>query len=114
MVLIALTGARATAQAQPAPRSTIDGVYTPAQAKAGADVYARLCQSCHTAASHTGAPVPRTSGWDDRSRDLFGYITDEMPKTEPGSLTDEEYTRGARVHAAHERHARRPARAHGQ
>jgi hypothetical protein len=24
--------------------------------------------------------------------DLFEYIRDEMPKSEPGSLTDEEYT----------------------
>lgn len=78
--------------AQPASqRSTVDGVYTAAQARSGGDVYVMLCQSCHTAESHTGAPfrnkwVGRTLG------ELFQYITSEMPKTEPGSLSTEDYT----------------------
>jgi mono/diheme cytochrome c family protein len=74
-----------------APRSTTDGVYTAAQAKSGGDLYTMLCQSCHAAISHTGEPfrnkwVGRTLG------DLFAYIREEMPKTEPGSLSEEEYT----------------------
>ncbi len=72
-------------------RSTVDGVYTSAQATRGADVYSMLCQSCHSAESHTGAPF--RNKWVGRSlADLFGYITSEMPKTEPGSLSPEEYT----------------------
>jgi mono/diheme cytochrome c family protein len=79
------------ASAQTAPRTTADGVYTAAQAKSGGDLYTMLCQSCHAAISHTGEPfrnkwVGRTLG------DLFTYIREEMPKTEPGSLSDEEYT----------------------
>jgi mono/diheme cytochrome c family protein len=84
-----------TAGAQPASgkaaRSTTDGVYTSAQARQGADVYAGLCQSCHSAESHTGAPF--RSKWVGRPlSDLFEYIRAEMPKTEPGSLSEEDYT----------------------
>ncbi len=79
------------AQTPASARTTVDGVYTTAQAKRGADVYAGLCQSCHTAASHTGPPF--RNKWVGRPlSDLFGYITQEMPKTEPGSLTMDDYT----------------------
>lgn len=71
--------------------ATTDGVYTAVQAKAGGDVYAGLCQSCHSAESHTGAPF-RTNWVGKPLGALFAYISSEMPKTEPGSLTEEEYT----------------------
>lgn len=71
--------------------STADGIYTAAQAKRGADVYAGRCQSCHTAASHTGPPF--RNRWVGRPlSELFDYIIREMPKTEPGTLTMENYT----------------------
>jgi cytochrome c553 len=71
--------------------TTADGVYTAAQAKSGGDLYVMLCQSCHAAITHTGTPfrakwVGRTLG------DLYTYIREEMPKTEPGSLSEDEYT----------------------
>lgn len=72
-------------------RTTADGVFSAAQAQQGGDLYASLCQSCHTAVSHTGAPF--RNKWVGRPlADLFEYIRNEMPKSEPGSLTDEEYT----------------------
>jgi len=72
-------------------RSTVDGVFTAAQAKRGADVYNMLCQSCHSAESHTGTPF--RNNWVGKTlAELFGYISSEMPKTEPGSLSPEEYT----------------------
>jgi mono/diheme cytochrome c family protein len=74
-----------------APRTTADGVYTAAQAKSGGDLYTMLCQSCHAAITHTGTPF--RAKWVGRTlSDLYTYIREEMPKTEPGSLSDEEYT----------------------
>ncbi len=73
------------------PRSTLDGVYTAAQALRGRDVYAGLCQSCHNVESHTGAPF--RNNWAGRPlSDLFNFIVNQMPQNEPGSLTPEEYT----------------------
>lgn len=73
-----------------AARTTGDGVYTSLQATKGADVYAMLCQSCHSAESHTGAPF--RNKWVGRPLgELFSYISSEMPKTEPGSLSADEY-----------------------
>lgn len=95
LLALATMASSGTAQAQPlaagATKSTVDGVYTRAQAKEGADVYAGMCQSCHTAASHTGPPF--RNNWVGRPlSDLFTYMVNQMPKTEPGSLTDEQYT----------------------
>lgn len=85
--LPAVLGAQPTAR----QRSTVDGVFTAAQATRGADVYNMLCQSCHSAESHTGAPF--RNNWVGKPlAELFGYISSEMPKTEPGSLSPEEYT----------------------
>ena len=90
-VLASLLVSAAVAGAQSATLTTADGVYTSAQAKSGGDLYVMLCQSCHAAITHTGTPfrakwVGRTLG------DLYTYIREEMPKTEPGSLTEDEYT----------------------
>ena len=71
-------------------RSTQSGVYTAEQARRGRDVYAGMCQSCHTAASHTGAVFQNS--WGGRPLlDLFAFIALQMPKNEPGSLSREEY-----------------------
>ncbi len=75
----------------PAARTTVDGVYTSVQATKGADIYAMLCQSCHSAESHTGAPF-RNKWVGKPLGELFAYISSEMPKTEPGSLSADEYT----------------------
>lgn len=52
--------------------------------------YAFSCRSCHTAASHTG--VTFAKWWKDRTvADLFGFMSTQMPKNEPGSLAPEQY-----------------------
>lgn len=89
-----LSGTVAAGQAQtalPGPtRSTRAGVYTDAQAKRGRDVYAMMCQSCHTPASHSG-PV-FTGAWEGLTLwQLFAFVREQMPQNEPGSLTPEEY-----------------------
>jgi len=73
-------------------RTTMDGVYTLAQATSGRNVFAANCQSCHTPAQHTGPPFRHK--WFGRTLgDLFAYIRREMPKNEPGSMSDDDYVR---------------------
>jgi mono/diheme cytochrome c family protein len=75
--------------AQSAPRSTADGVYTAAQANAGRELWASACNNCHT--PHNG--IPFKNKWMGRDlAALFVYTRDEMPKADPGSLTEDEVT----------------------
>ncbi len=76
------------AGAQSLPRSTADGVFTTAQANQGRELWASVCQSCHT--PHAGAPFKNK--WMGRDlAALFTYTRNEMPKPDPGSLSDDEY-----------------------
>lgn len=71
-------------------RTTLDGVYTLAQANTGKDVFAIACQSCHSPTFHA-TPAFRTK-WTGRTLgELFGYMRREMPQADPGGMTDEEY-----------------------
>jgi mono/diheme cytochrome c family protein len=71
-------------------RTTLGGVYTAAQASRGTDVFAASCMGCHTTASHTG---PAFMGpWSGKPvAELFQFIRYFMPKSEPGTLSVEEY-----------------------
>jgi S-disulfanyl-L-cysteine oxidoreductase SoxD len=92
VLLLLSTLARQSAAQQPrdSARTTRAGVYTAAQADRGADVYAGMCRSCHSAASHTG--VTFAKWWKGRTlADLFGYVSERMPKNDPGSLAPEQY-----------------------
>lgn len=76
--------------APPATTSTRAGVYSAAQADRGRVTYAGMCHSCHTPASHTGATFEKL--WVGRTlADLFGYMTAQMPKNDPGSLSPDQY-----------------------
>lgn len=71
-------------------RSTLTGVYTAAQASRGADTFAGMCQGCHTPASH--ASVAFINAWRDKPLlELFRFLRESMPKSDPGTLTAEEY-----------------------
>jgi mono/diheme cytochrome c family protein len=84
----ALPGAPRTAA--DTQRTTLDGVYTLRQANTGKDVFASACQSCHSPTFHA-TPTFR-SKWTGRTLgELFGYMRREMPQTDPGMMTDEEY-----------------------
>ena len=73
-----------------AVRSSWSGVYTAEQAERGRETYAGACQGCHTVASHSG--VAFRNGWGGRLlSELLSYLRDQMPKSEPGSLTPGEY-----------------------
>lgn len=77
----------------PAPdsiRSTRSGVYSEAQSAQGREIYALNCMTCHTPASHAGPEF--TAKWEGRLFwDLYQYVRESMPKSEPGSLTAREY-----------------------
>ncbi|WP_411281377.1 HupE/UreJ family protein [Gemmatimonas sp.] len=73
-----------------APKSTVQGVYTPAQATKGKSVFNGACLGCHTTASHMGAAFELR--WFGRPlSELYGYLSNLMPKSAPGTLTEDEY-----------------------
>ena len=89
-ILSVTVSAAALAQKARTERSTLAGVYSEQQAARGQDVYAGMCKSCHTAASHTGVAFEKSWGGHALS-ELCGFISTRMPKNEPGSLAPEEY-----------------------
>jgi mono/diheme cytochrome c family protein len=71
-------------------RTTLDGVYTLAQANSGRDLFAGACKECHSNNVYAGQPLRQR--WDGRTLgELFGYLRREMPKSNPGSLSDDDY-----------------------
>lgn len=71
-------------------RSSTAGVYTAEQATRGADAYAGMCTGCHTTAAHMGDVF--VSNWAGRPVfDFYAFISQAMPKNEPGSLSPGEY-----------------------
>jgi quinoprotein glucose dehydrogenase len=94
-VVTVLIGAAVTiAAAQTAEKSTLDGVYSEAQAKRGEAVYTKSCAGCHgpelmgadTAPSLTGPDF--NAGWNDLTADdLAERVRTTMPGDAPGSLS---------------------------
>jgi S-disulfanyl-L-cysteine oxidoreductase SoxD len=81
-------------EAQTTPASVVDGVYTPAQAKRGEELYGQFCASCHGAALNGGEMAPALTGGDFATdwigltlNDLFERIRVSMPQDQPGSLS---------------------------
>lgn len=90
LLALLLTALPDAVSAQDSTRTTADGVYTRAQADAGRDLFAYACQSCHAPTQHSGPPFQ--GKWFGRTLgDLFGYLRREMPQTDPGTMSDEEY-----------------------
>jgi len=79
-------------------RKAADGVYTEAQAKRGATLYAEQCASCHGEDMAGVADLfPALAGetfvktWQERSvGELFDKIATTMPALDPGSLKPEQ------------------------
>ncbi len=79
--------------------ATNRGLYTSAQAAAGAQVYAGSCARCH-GVNLEGVSGPALKGSDLTApgaqgkltvSDIFKYMTSLMPAGDPGSLTHEQY-----------------------
>ncbi len=76
-------------------RPVAAGGYTAAQAEAGQVAYARQCAGCHSADFRGTGDAPAVAGpdfaakWGPRPvNELFTYLVQTMPPTNPGSLGD--------------------------
>jgi mono/diheme cytochrome c family protein len=89
-LLLALSASAGSAQNGAGTRSSSSGVYTDAQAKRGQNTFAGMCTGCHTPATHTGLAF--MNNWRGaRLSELFVYLSDNMPKSDPGGLSPAEY-----------------------
>ena len=92
-------GAGLPAAIQETTSSTLDGVFTPAQARRGRRVYNQNCSSCHGQGLRGGEMAPSVAGadfivfWTELPVGaLFNRIKLTMPEDGPGRLSDQEYT----------------------
>lgn len=71
--------------------TTMDAIYTVAQAQRGEEVYQELCSECHDTEDWT---EPAFQGrWTDQSTfQLWYYINDRMPYDNPWSLSRQQVT----------------------
>ena len=100
LVAAALLGGL-TLLAQSTPRTTLDGVYTEAQAERGAGEFSRHCARCHgeNLDGIGAAPMLYSSRFIDRFREdslrgLFDYTAANMPldaRPAPGGLRETQY-----------------------
>jgi len=66
-------------------------VYTEAQATRGKDIFSSICTSCHNISSQSGTAFSKR--WNGALvSELFGVMTDTMPKDDPGSLPEKDRT----------------------
>lgn len=89
-----LTAAALAAPSAQKPRSQWDGVFTAAQAKSGAALYAKHCANCHGDTLGGGGFGPSLLGstfwanWNGVTLDeLVDRIRNTMPQDNPGSLS---------------------------
>ena len=75
-------------------KTTLDGVYTAAQAARGQKIYADSCAGCHGDDLSGGGQAPALAGkdfnadWSDLAMsDLFDRTNGTMPGDKPGTLT---------------------------
>jgi len=69
-------------------RSTLDGVYTKAQAKLGGEVYKQQCLVCHDKKYFK----PVLKRWNGQTAAvLFDVMSGSMPESNPGGLQEQEY-----------------------
>lgn len=78
------------ADARSSGASTLDGVFTSAQASRGEETFSQVCASCHDTNEFSGGRF-RLSWVDQTAGDLFDTISTLMPEADPGSLSPAEY-----------------------
>jgi mono/diheme cytochrome c family protein len=88
--VLALTQQRGTPKpGAAAARTTMSGVYSSAQAGRGEETFMGICVGCHPVATYTGANFNKS--WGGRPLwDLYDWISNKMPKNDPGSLSPPE------------------------
>ncbi len=85
-----VTTSNVNAQAAPAGAKTTKGrIYSATQATRGEQTYMSTCVSCHPPSTYKGAVF---LNWQGRTLgELLEFLTEKMPKNEPGSLSPKEY-----------------------
>jgi S-disulfanyl-L-cysteine oxidoreductase SoxD len=96
-IIAALVAAQLGIVALAQDKTTLDGVYTDAQAARGEAVYTKSCASCHQPDLAGDGMAPSLSGkdfntdWVDQTMsDLFERTRISMPGDKPGSLQPNE------------------------
>jgi mono/diheme cytochrome c family protein len=80
-----------TLTAQTGARTIRDGVFTPAQAERGAQVFGSICTNCHEIAEFTGPGAYLEDVEGKPLWETFDFVSSEMPEDDPGSLRPDEY-----------------------
>ena len=98
LVTLAVLGAAAlglaaswTLTAQTEGRTIRDGVFSPAQAERGAQVFGTICTNCHEITEFTGAGAYLEDVEGKPLWETFDFISTKMPDDDPGSLSLDEY-----------------------
>ncbi|HUG39543.1 MAG TPA: cytochrome c, partial [Longimicrobiales bacterium] len=82
-------GAQSTGKGDAAVRSTLDGVFSAAQAARGEAAFQERCTACHAPGYFTASAFRRS--WSGRAvYYLFNTIRTTMPEDSPGSLRPRE------------------------
>ncbi len=91
LVAALITTSNVNAQAAASGAKTTKGrVYSATQATRGEQTYMSTCVSCHPPSTYKGAVF---LNWQGRTLgELLEFLTEKMPKNEPGSLSPKEYT----------------------
>ena len=93
IILVAILSASVALRmdAQAPANTTMAGIYTTAQADRGEETYMGICVACHPAGTYSTDAFKAT--WDGRPlSDLFSLISTTMPKSDPASLSPQEYS----------------------
>ena len=93
LLLLALVAPASSAQSNgtaSAARTSMSGIFSQKQAAAGRSVYSMQCSACHSTSAHSGPAFMKS--WQGRTVwDLYAFLKDNMPQSEPGALSDQEY-----------------------
>jgi len=84
-------GAVGSLDAQEAPRSAWDGVYTVEQAERGERSFSDVCSSCHLAEEFYSPAFLESRLVGQDLSTLFGYLRNMMPYDAPGTLPGRTY-----------------------
>jgi mono/diheme cytochrome c family protein len=88
---VAVTAVTGAAQIPPAKTvTTSSGVYTASQAARGEQTYMNICVSCHPPGTYTATAFREKWNGAPLSQ-LFGLVSNTMPKEQPGTLEADEY-----------------------
>jgi mono/diheme cytochrome c family protein len=80
---------------EPASKPASETTSEPATASAGDDIFQKSCITCHSSGDITGGQVKLDSAKIhadfQKKEDLLGFVSKNMPKSAPGSLSKEQY-----------------------